>query len=60
MAQKHVLIASLGESPVVVTAMYDLLTEQEKLHIDKVVVLHPEDEGTRIPLGFDLIRLLPQ
>jgi CRISPR-associated Csx14 family protein len=53
----NVLIASLGESPVVVTAMYDLLTTEEKQlelgHIDQVVVLHPQ-KGS-IPLGYTLI-----
>ena len=32
-----VLLASLGESPAVVTAMYDLLTEREKLQIDIII-----------------------
>lgn len=50
----NTLIATLGDSPVVVTAMYDLLTEQEGIQIDKVVVLHPS--GGLIPLGFDLIK----
>ena len=49
----NILIASLGESPVVVTAMYDLLTGQERLPIDKVVVLHPS--GYQIDFGFDFI-----
>ncbi len=38
---EHVLIASLGESPIVVTSMYDLLTQQEQKHIDRLVVLYP-------------------
>lgn len=50
----NILIASLGESPIVVTAMYDLLTKRQGLAIDKVVVLQPE--GELIPLAFDLIR----
>ena len=50
---ENVLIASLGESPIVVTAMYDLLTVQEGLEINKVVVLHPEG---LISLAFDLIQ----
>jgi len=53
----NVLIASLGESPVVVTAMYNLLTTDEKEReigkIDKVVVLYPE--GDMIELGYDLV-----
>jgi CRISPR-associated Csx14 family protein len=51
---ENILIASLGESPVVVTAMYDLLTEREKFRINKIVVLHPE--GELIPYAFDLIQ----
>lgn len=51
---ENILIASLGESPIVVTAMYDLLTRQEKLEINKVVVLHPK--GELIPYAFDLIQ----
>ncbi|HEU5377171.1 MAG TPA: CRISPR-associated ring nuclease, partial [Ktedonobacteraceae bacterium] len=43
-----VLIASLGDSPVVVSAMYDLLTaprpEGEGLTLDRVEVLYPSDE----------------
>jgi len=51
---ENVLIASLGESPIVVTAMYDLLTQQKELEINKVVVLQPD--GGLIPLAFDLIQ----
>src|SRR5947209_3295622 len=49
----NILIASLGESPIVVTAMYDLLTEREKYELDKVVVLRPQGDDVR--LGYDLI-----
>ncbi|MBE3561751.1 MAG: hypothetical protein IMW89_21390 [Ktedonobacteraceae bacterium] len=55
----NILIASLGESPVVVTAIYDLLTsqsrERERLTIDKVIVLHPKDGSNLIDLGYDCI-----
>src|SRR5437016_3182978 len=40
---ENVLIATLGESPIVVTAMYDLLKKERGLVIDKIVVLHPDD-----------------
>src|SRR5579883_366336 len=56
-----VLIASLGESPVVVTAMFDLLTTEEKQQeigeIKQVVVLRPRPKGNGddIGLGYDLI-----
>jgi len=41
---EHILIASLGESPVVITAMYDLLTKQEQLPISRVIVLHSQED----------------
>ncbi len=41
---EHFLIATLGESPVVITAMYDLLTKQENLPITKVLLLHPQED----------------
>jgi CRISPR-associated Csx14 family protein len=52
--QQSVLIASLGESPVVVSAMYDLLTQKEGLTIDQVIVLHPE--GKDIERAYDLVK----
>src|SRR5947209_1512241 len=51
---EHTLIASLGESPVVITAMYDLLTNQKNLPISKAIVLHSQ-EGL-IPYAVDLIQ----
>jgi CRISPR-associated Csx14 family protein len=47
----NVLVASLGESPVVITAMYDLL--KEKMNVDKVMVLRPC--GDDVLLGYELI-----
>ena len=44
---KNVLIASLGESPVVVSVMYDLLTKKQHLKIDRVLILMPDDEYVR-------------
>ena len=38
---KNILIVSLGESPVVVTAMYDMLTKVKHLAFEKVIVLCP-------------------
>ncbi len=38
-----VLIATLGESPAIVPAMYDLLTKREQLTIGKVSVLYPQE-----------------
>ena len=53
----NVLIASLGESPIVVAAMYDLLTAKEKQReigeIGKVVILRPQ--GGMVPFSYDLI-----
>ena len=51
----NVLIATLGESPIVVTALYDLLKKEKGLVIDKVVVFYPE-KAELIPTAFELIR----
>lgn len=53
--QQHILIASLGESPVVVSSMYDLLTKRKeiKIEIDQVIVLQPNDKD--IERGYELI-----
>lgn len=48
----NILVASLGESPIVVTAMYQHL--REKIQIDTVMVLRPEGEYVR--LGYDMIK----
>lgn len=37
----NILIASLGESPIVVTAMVKALKEKNNIQLDKVVVLYP-------------------
>lgn len=50
---QHILIATLGESPVVITAMHDKLIEKN-LPISKVIVLHPQEETIRYAV--DLIR----
>src|SRR5260221_5723963 len=52
---ENILIASLGESPIVITAMYDLLKKEKEQVIDKIVVLYPEKEAL-ISTAFDLIR----
>src|SRR5258708_33918587 len=39
------LVATLGDSPIVVTSMFYLLTEQERLAVDRVILLHPEGEN---------------
>lgn len=49
----NILLATLGESPIVVTAMYQLLTEQEHKQIDKVIVLCPK--GELVQFGYGLI-----
>ena len=49
----NILIASLGESPVVVSTMYDLLTEREKLTLDQVIVLYPQ--GGMVKESYDLV-----
>ncbi|MDQ2888811.1 MAG: CRISPR-associated ring nuclease [Chloroflexota bacterium] len=49
-----ILIASLGDSPAVVSAMYDLLTEREKLTLDRVTILHPK--GKDVEESYKLVR----
>src|SRR5579884_4198940 len=39
----NILLATLGESPAVVTEMYQLLTQKASKPIDKVFVLCPKD-----------------
>lgn len=56
----NILVASLGESPIVVTAMYKLLREKKNLSIDSVMVLRPKGddvkpEGSIVELGYDMI-----
>lgn len=46
----HILVTVLGESPVTVSAMYDLLTKKEGLTIDKVIVLYSQGEDTKYQL----------
>jgi CRISPR-associated Csx14 family protein len=41
----HILAATLGDSPIVVTSMFYLLTEQEKLTVDKVILFYPEEDN---------------
>ncbi len=43
----HILIALLRESPVAISAMYDLLTERKGLMIDQVIVLCPKSGAFR-------------
>ncbi len=43
-----ILIASLGDSPVVVSSMYDLLVKEEKLTIDHATILAPKDENVQL------------
>jgi hypothetical protein len=56
----NILIASLGESPVVVPVMYHLLKKRKGIEIDEVHVLAPK--GGMVPLGYDLVEetLLPE
>ena len=51
---KNVLIATLGESPIVVTSMVKALEAKKKISIDLLYVIHPEDEKL-IDLGYDMI-----
>jgi hypothetical protein len=40
---ENILIASLGESPVVVSATYDWLTQEQSIALDRVIILHTSD-----------------
>jgi len=41
---ENILIASLGESPIVVTSMVKALKEKEQISINKVILLYPEQQ----------------
>jgi len=52
----NILIATLGESPIVVTAATKALRELESIAIDIVEILYPSIESERlIGLGYDMI-----
>lgn len=51
---KNVLIATLGESPIVVTSMVHALQTQKNLTIDELHVIHPDEEI--IDEGYKLIK----
>ncbi len=50
----NILIASLGESPIVVTSMVKALKEEKSIEVDKVIVVYPA-EHPNIKDGIDLI-----
>ena len=52
---KNVLIATLGESPIVVTSMVQALQAKKELTIDQLHVIHPQGERL-IDLGYDLLK----
>ena len=52
---KNVLIATLGESPIVVTSMVKALQEKKGIPIDHLHVVHPKGEKL-IDLGYDMIK----
>ncbi len=51
---KNVLIATLGESPIVVTSMVHALQTQKDLPIDELHVIHPKEEI--IDEGYKLVK----
>lgn len=53
--EKNVLIATLGESPIVVTSMVKALQEKKKLTINQLHVIHPQGEKL-IDLGYDMLK----
>ena len=52
---KNVLIATLGESPIVVTSMVQALQTKKDMTIDQLHVIHPQGEKL-IDLGYDLLK----
>ena len=52
---KNVLIATLGESPIVVTSMVKALQAQKKMTIDQLHVIHSQGEKL-IGLGYDMVK----
>jgi hypothetical protein len=51
-----VLVATLGDHPIVVTAMVQALHEIKDIHIEVLHILYPGKESDRlIPLGYDMI-----
>ncbi len=50
----NVLLASLGESPAVVPAMYDLLIHKKHVQIDSIDVLYPT--GGYVTEGYELVK----
>ena len=52
---KNILIATLGESPIVVTSMVEALQTKKNLTIDELHVIHPQGEKL-IDLGYDLLK----
>jgi CRISPR-associated Csx14 family protein len=56
---ENVLITSLGESPVVVSAAYDWLTKKQSISLDRVIVLYSTDDEIRLAHE-QVQRALPQ
>ena len=52
---KNVLIATLGESPIVVTSMVKALQAKKGMTIDQLHVVHPQGEKL-IDLGYDMVK----
>ncbi len=51
---RNVLIATLGDSPIIVTSMVKALQEKMAIKIDQLQVIHPKGEQL-IGLGYDMI-----
>ena len=52
---KNVLIATLGESPIVVTSMVDALQAKKGLKIDQLQVIHPPNTERLITDAYELV-----
>lgn len=50
----NVFLASLGESPAIIPAMYDVLIHKKNIQIDRIAVFYPN--GGYVTLGYELVK----
>ena len=52
---QNVLIATLGESPIIITSMVKALREKKGMTIDQLQVIYPQSEEKLIGIGYEMI-----
>ena len=52
---QNVLIATLGESPIIITSMVKALREKKGMAIDQLQVIYPQSEEKLIGIGYEMI-----